>query len=994
MTNLPQSLEWAAGRRAFFACSLLLLLPGLVRAQRFPFFHLSVDDGLIQSQATCLAQDHKGNLWVGTLGGISRYDGTFFTSYTERNGLKSNYVWAVAADAQDNIWMGTSGFLSCFNGRTFRHFQLPGNDTFEESKFAQQIVCRNDSVFWMVSGSLYLVYLDKLQPYKLPGLDGQITTLNAGDRGLWVGADTLVLHVQSHTCDTFRCRLPGDGKAAKIISVFVQNDLSVWIATNKGIFLIHNQEVTPWNTLADVPATTLAPGCLTRDHRGALWLGTARGVLKVTDTTARVCDRHCGLSDNTFTDAFTDASGNVWLASDGQGVFRIWDTRFTVLDETTGLPSGQVTAIAQGQGDSIYFGTYDAGLACLANGKVSPVYFPSAPVPGITSLARIGGTLWIGTRGRGLWSYDGAIYHQFRPPEFSLPSSFITRLYLDPENRLWIGFLDGVSLMASDSFETLDVGHVAVNSFCSIGKDSVLIAADNGAFLYHDGVVHPFITHTGADSVKVLCYYASGDELWIGSSDYGLFRYGLKTHRVLAVNTNNGLRSDFIYDIIGDNEGNIWAGTGFGIHKITVSAEGSLLVSFFGKAQGVMGMESNGNAVLKTPGGDIWFGTTSGALHYVPQAVAVGQAPPNLVLTSVKLADQLAISREYYDSTDNWYDIPYGLRLPANRNGLTFTFRAISMNGAQQLLYRYRMDGLESPWSPWSPVTSVTYSALPPGRYVLHLQVMGADDTTHPELTYAFEIITPFQKSNWFRWSVLGACLLAGVALQSVAGRARQKRMKLLARLRAEEQAKIRLRTAEDFHDEVGNRLTRINLLANVLKNKIKPNDEGNRILEQIKDNTAQLYSGTQDILWSLKPANDNLYEILERIRHFGEDLLQDTEITFAFSAADDRWRRYRLPMDMSRNLIMIFKEALNNCVKYAQARHISIEATLKGRGVLQLVMKDDGLGFDIQSVQKGNGLNNMQVRANRLNGRLYVDSRPGKGTIISLTFKIPQAAQ
>src|SRR5690606_35267759 len=138
-------------------------------------------------------------------------------------------------------------------------------------------------------------------------------------------------------------------------------------------------------------------------------------------------------------------------------------------------------------------------------------------------------------------------------------------------------------------------------------------------------------------------------------------------------------------------------------------------------------------------------------------------------------------------------------------------------------------------------------------------------------------------------------------------------------------------RTAEDFHDEVGNKLTRINVLSNILKTKISnPAPDLFRIIEQIQENTAQLYSSTRDILWSLQPSNSNLYEILHRIRDVGVELFQDTDIEFSFSGADERMKRYRLPLDVSRNLIMIFKEALNNCLKYANATQVYMEVSLK----------------------------------------------------------------
>jgi signal transduction histidine kinase len=330
--------------------------------------------------------------------------------------------------------------------------------------------------------------------------------------------------------------------------------------------------------------------------------------------------------------------------------------------------------------------------------------------------------------------------------------------------------------------------------------------------------------------------------------------------------------------------------------------------------------------------------------------------------------------------------------LPYKKNNISFTFQAISLGGGQNTQYRYRLLGLDaSAWSEWGPGNSVTYSALPPGKFAFQVECRAGEGKANPRFEYPFEIITPLRKTTLFRFAVLIACILTGIVLQYIVGSRKQRRQRLLDKLRAEEQSKIRLRTAEDFHDEIGNKLTRINVLTNVLKNKISLTPESERILNQIEDNTGQLYTGTRDILWSLKPSNDNLYEILHHIRDFGADLFMDTEVNFEFKGASEKWRNFRLPMDMSRNLVMIFKEALNNCLKYSQAHNVSLEVILKNRNVLQMILKDDGKGFDKDSPRTGNGINNMHVRATRLGGRLYVDSRKNKGTIINLTFKLPR---
>jgi signal transduction histidine kinase len=164
---------------------------------------------------------------------------------------------------------------------------------------------------------------------------------------------------------------------------------------------------------------------------------------------------------------------------------------------------------------------------------------------------------------------------------------------------------------------------------------------------------------------------------------------------------------------------------------------------------------------------------------------------------------------------------------------------------------------------------------------------------------------------------------------------------------------------------------------------------EATRIIDQIQDNAGQLYSGTRDILWSLQPSNDSLYQVLKRIRDFGFDLFGDTEISFSMEGIDPAWKDYRVPMDVSRNLIMIFKEALNNALKYAMADKVHIKASSVA-GNLMLHLTDDGKGFDPALISRGQGLVNMKTRAARLGATLQIDTACGKGTSIQLTLKIP----
>jgi len=970
----------------------MLLLCGTAQAQRFPFRNLSVDNGLIQSQAMCLAQDVAGNLWVGTLGGLSRFDGQNFTNYTVRNGLPANMVMSLAADSLGNIWIGGSDGISRFDGKKYTHYQLPHAAARGGASRLQHICIVRDTVWWQVGGEVYYIVNGKIKYLVTPGAQTFVSAMLAEPGNLYLAKDSFLYHRNGDRWDSTAFGLaPGDPMPT-IHCIFRDRAGNVWLGTNGGLYHVEDNRLKVFR-INNIPLNYPAMLSIAQDKMGALWIGTYNGgVIKLGDNSLQVYNKKNGLSDNTFFDVMTDAEGNIWMASDGQGIFRFSGTLFTGLDESMGLPSAQVMTIAGNRRDSLFLGTYDAGLFVYHDGVTTPLPFPTSAPPALTSVVYSHDhKLWIGTRGSGLWEYTKNTFYQFTAPQHKLTSNFITRLYEDPEDRLWIGLDDAIMLKHNDTFSIVMDKSASVSSFLYIGQDSVLIATESGLKLYDRGTITPFLTHTATDSSQIQCMTMTPGILWLGSSDNGIIRYDMRSRKATIINKSNGLRSDFIYNITADNEGNIWAGTGYGIHKITVSPNGDTHITFYGKEQGVTGMESNLGAALKLPDGSIWFGTTNGALHYQPHSEVVSSAPFSILLKSVKLTGENTIDPSYYDSTDNWYGIPYHLRLPYRKNTIAFSFQAVTLSGGEQVLYRYRMDGIDAPWSDWSGMTSVTYSALPPGKYVFHVQCMGEHGKQNPELTYAFEIITPFQKTSWFRLLVLAACLLLGVFLQYLFNSRKERRHRLRARLRAEEQAKIRLRTAEDFHDEIGNKLTRINVLANVLKSKVPQTPDVTRILGQIEENTSLLYGGTRDILWSLKPSNDSLYEILLRILEFGNELFEDTPLKLTVSGISEQWRGYRLPMDTSRNLIMIFKEALNNALKYSGATEVNIHVEMKRRDVLNIVMKDNGKGFDPQSVTRGNGLQNMQIRAGRLNGKLYVDSRPGKGTILSLTFKIPR---
>jgi signal transduction histidine kinase len=622
---------------------------------------------------------------------------------------------------------------------------------------------------------------------------------------------------------------------------------------------------------------------------------------------------------------------------------------------------------------------------------ISQIQFPT-PLSASISAIIVGkhSKYWIATRGSGLWSYDGNVFKQYAAPEHHFLSNYITNVYEDAAARLWIAFPNGLIVHENDTFKVLS-NQTGTYVIRDLPDGRVLIGSDKGLMQYANGELTPLPTNSALDSSSVRSFVINGQTLWAACNRTGVVRYDLNSGKALVINGTKGLKADAVYNIAIDRDGNAWAGTGIGAYKIHVGEGDDVQVTLYGNAQGVGSVESGANAMVRMPDSSIWFGTSQGAVHYVGERTEASGGKVRLIMQMVKLKGEPGIDSTWYESLDAWYDVPNDLRLPTLKNSLSFAFQGVTLSGADKLMYRYRLEGLEKKWSEWSDNTTASYNGLPPGKYVLIVQCRSADGLYTGELKYPFEIITPMILTNWFKYAALLAAVLLGIFLHYLVSVKRAVARRRSERMHREEVAMVRFRTEEDFHDQLGNQLTKISVLTNVLRNKVPNSPDTLKVLSQIKENTDRLYDDARDILWLQKDENANLYDVLLFIREYGEALFKDTQVNFLFSKVDEKWVNRRLPLDVSHNVVMIFKEALLNCRKHSKASNVSIEVILRRKDVLQFVMRDDGQGFDMQAERYNIGIVSMTSRAARLGGRLYIDTRPGKGVIISLTFRLPK---
>jgi serine phosphatase RsbU (regulator of sigma subunit) len=285
--------------------------------------------------------------------------------------------------------------------------------------------------------------------------------------------------------------------------------------------------------------------------------------------------------------------------------------------------------------------------------------------------------------------------------------------------------------------------------------------------------------------------------MWISTYGGGILRYA--KGRFSYVTTKDGISDNTIYSIVKDDEGHIWLGVQGGIDKIILDKQANIIsVKHFRQEDGFMGIENNGKAVYKDPQGNLWFGTLEGAVRYSPNARRLYHQPTQVNIKGVQLflkdvdwkSDEY---KKYAQSVDNFFPVPHKLKLPYKLNHITLDFEGISYFIPTNVAYKWRLDGLDKEWSPVSTSKKVTYTNLPPGKYVFRLKARNSwGQWSGQDYVYEFEILTPYWQTWWFRALVAIAILLLIVLGFSWRIRAIKARQKELQRLVDEKTLEVR----------------------------------------------------------------------------------------------------------------------------------------------------------------------------------------------------------
>lgn len=241
------------------------------------------------------------------------------------------------------------------------------------------------------------------------------------------------------------------------------------------------------------------------------------------------------------------------------------------------------------------------------------------------------------------------------------------------------------------------------------------------------------------------------------------------------------------------------------------------------------------------------------------------------------------------------------------------------------------------------------------------------------------------QKLEQQKLLLIGAAVIVLLAL--IGTWALLNRNKLKQHLK---EVEIRNKIASDLHDDVGSTLSSIRMYSDIVKHQPNQTETAAALLDKISSNSKEMIENMSDIVWMIKPGNDDFKSIENRMLNFANEICVPAGINFEFNK-DDISESIQMPMEQRRDIYLIFKEAINNAVKYSGCKNIRTGISQNDR-TLQIHIEDDGDGFDTTTAKSGNGLSNMHKRAEANGGTLKIKSAPDEGTSVIQTYPLFKA--
>ena len=947
-----------------------------VSGQDYSFRQFTLQDGLVQMQVQCLFQDSRGYIWVGTKGGVSKFNGETFESFRQQDGLLHPYIYDIAEDSKGNIWLASSKGLTKYNGQDFTTFPL---DKDIVPKRVLNIIIDNKDNIWInryglikqhtlkFNGQDYKVIKDKIRSdnfstywMEYDSTTHKILVVLKGEGIGQILEDTIVSYITrdldygSIGFDQQLNQIKFAEGSSNIEESFILKKDSLWSLwkynKSSGSYFDINYTLLPKDyyffkngylfcfrkkqkkneLIQKVNFNQIKTFFIDKDN--TIWIGSEEGLIQF-------------FGEKGFKHFDTEPFTYVWnLVEDNAN--KLWfcgyDTRLKTYDVKK-IEELRAYENAKGIHEYKYF--YFGGLKDNNGNLLFPMHENILKYNGneysiIESKGNKNGVnlqLWedntanfiiAGVSGGINILENYKVTSSFGEKDGLHPCSYIIAIGKDKNDEYWLGSFQGLSKL-----------NLQTKGIQTYTKESNKLPSDGVISIAKD----------------------SRGNMWFGSRN-GLLTYDYEKDSIFNISPDLNTDISFLIPI---DEDHLMLGALNGLYVLDLNKfyeNGEVLYKHFNHRNGYLGIEPTQNTFLKDSRGQIWIASSTSVDKFDPKILDLSIPTINTRITHV--------NREKLAYDDNALSIPEGT------NALEFRFEGIGFERPLHIQYAYQLEGYEEEWSKWRKEDFAVYNNLSSGNYTFKVKSkMGSYSAIKPTISCIdFTVSLPFWKEPDFYQKVSYILPFILVLLVSFFWKTVEN-MRL-----AKKNSQIDFLNKELSH-RVKNNLQFITSLMNLQERRLE--DEGAKAAISESKNRLQVMSSLYRRLYHRDDAKIDLGEYLKELAtQFQKSYKTDyNDLIVAISIKD----KIEIDAEIAGKIGLIINELVMNSVKHAFSNQphpkVNIFLSLKGESDIQLLVKDNGRGL-LEEVDlhqsKSLGMRLINNLVDQLQGDLAINSNNG----------------
>lgn len=978
------------------------------------FNRITTDDGLASNNVYTVWQDRKGYIWVGTSNGLQRFDGKYFLYFPieKPKKLPAQPVRQILEDKKGRMWIRYGEEYGIYNPADLSFQSIPlenievrfhGEKLWMDSRGNIFVLLRRNKL--LVYDPVANIFTDKNLPIILPKGFKPNSIFEDVETGLyWIGCEEGMAVYDSKNKRTYSktnnpLQLPNldNEDISTVFHYHIDSKRVHWVVywSPNQKFIAYDEKTQKYITKSETrdypPVGEYREiASLLETNEGELWYYGVNMLYQFDERKVTFEPlTHESLNFTEIYYMYEDKEGGIWVASD-EGIYHYAnyfpDIKYGFFNE--GEPKHIFLSLTEihkknNPKKEYWITSWGRGLVFLDEEfkeiKLSNFYkdTPNSTEykqPWCILQDRNTGKVWMGAQSGVLQlvNPETKALENHRLPIFR--NSTIRSISQDEVGNIWfttqrgdlIRFQAGKAVENS-SFEL--IREFKGFSFAHLvdKKNRVWVCTSNNGVYILDGKTGEVIRHIDdkiLSSNKQEKITQLNDSIFFFGYDLlNAYNFNSGENRILSY--SEGMISNDILHMQTDKDGFLWIYTPIGICRYNYFQNS---FTNYSKKDGFGRLERDGNGGVLTEDGRLIFTGYHSLVSFNPSQFNSSIKPDRPSLTNIKLFDNFL----FVDSLNTESKRTFS----HHQNAFTFYFSTLDFTNQDKLKYFHRLSEIDQDWQLSGQANMAVYSLLPPGRFTLEFRSENEEGMSSPIGFFYFRISPPFYETWWFR------LLVGAVFLSIVAVMYRLHINRILAVVN------VRNRVARDLHDDMGSTLSTINILSAMAKTKLNTDPvRTSEYISKISDNCQRMMEAMDDIVWSIKPQNDSMDKIIARMREFATNAMEAKDINFRFEIDEDIYK-VKLPMDSRRDLFLVFKESVNNLVKYSRCEKAIVHFSLR-KGKLHMRVKDYGQGFELNGADSGNGLNNMKRRAQNMGGELTIISELGEGTEVVLDVGI-----